>query len=502
MPDGFRSQTPNRIPPTPPYTPGYMTLFGETKPLGTRYTGPVLVEENKNENLEDAEFSKFKMSIREQMIREFHEDAAAQEIILVRKEHEAKLEADAVKALVSGHELNMEELRRRKEEKRKALVDAERTKRQTEMRQRNPTPKGTTSAQSGAAVQIENIRKGQRRVSGQAQPATTNEIHPVPTVLVEHAPDDVPPNSNQSTYGKTETKKQKKTNKSSKKAAASNPKADVVSEKQLNGGPAETTRPSELKTPTKPRGILKDPSTRIDRKPTVEDVSDEEAHSAIKPKQQQENGPAGIFAEPNRAPSTNPFGPDDDDEIIARFARAYVPKAKKSIKSSPPKQQFEMPMYSNGDEDQSYWDILNGGMGMEQQRGDVSESTTSSGGKHAVWAPPSFDDDSADEGEDSSDLFHSLAFGDTTVDHMPSAPWAGGGPNGQFSAQNVMANNVASKLDPRYKNTPKMRAVTGTSKETNMQNSTGAPGALDGPNWEASMMGKFFGFTHNSQNYA
>ena len=103
MPDCFRPHTPNRAPPTPSYTPGPTALFGETKPLGTRYTGPVLIEENKNESTDDADFAKFKMLIREQMIREFHEEAATLEIDLVRKEHEVKLKADAVKALVAGH---------------------------------------------------------------------------------------------------------------------------------------------------------------------------------------------------------------------------------------------------------------------------------------------------------------------------------------------------------------------------------------------------------------
>lgn len=524
LPDGFRSQTPTRIPPSPSYTPGYTALFSEAKPLGTRYTGPVLVEENKNESPEDADFTKFKMSIREQMIREFHEEAATQEIILVRKEHEAKLEADAVKALVSGHELNMEELRRRKEEKRKTIVDAERTKRKNEMRMRNSTSKGTTSTQPDMAAQMENFRKEQRRASAQAQrlPAT-NETYPVPDEPTEEAPAEVPTNSNQPTTGKTETKKQKKGGKASKKAAASqvqppNLKADATAKKQQSGeGPTEVARPPELKTQAKPRGILKDPSARFDRKPTVEEVSDEEGDSIAKSKKespkQQGNISTKTFAEPNRAPSTNPFGPDSDDEIVTRFARVYEPKMKKSVKSSPPKKQFEIPMFPNDDEDQSYWDILNGGMGLEHQRGDVSESTQSSsggtqssgGGKHAVWAPPSFHDSAdEDEGEDEdgSALFQSLAFGAISVDPLPSAPWAGGGLYSQFSAPNPNISNVTAKPDPRNRNASKTRASMGTSQGVSSPKGAAEPGALDGPNWEAAMMGRFFGPTHSSAGYA
>jgi hypothetical protein len=416
----------------------------------------------------------------------------------------------------------MEELRRRKEEKRKAIVDVERTKRKTEMRMRNSTPKGTTSTQPDLAAQMENFRKEQRRASAQAQrPPTTNETYPVPDEPIEEPPADVPTSSNQPTTGKTETKKQKKGGKASKKAAASrvqlpNSKADAAPEKQQSGEPAEVARPPELKTQAKPRGILKDPSTRFDRKPTVEEVSDEEGDSvAISKKaspKQHGNVPTKIFTEPNRAPSTNPFGSDSDDEIVTRFARVYEPKMKKPVKSSPPKQQFEIPMFSNDDENQSYWDILNGGMGMEQQRGDVSESTqsssggtqSSSGGKHAVWAPPSFHDDSADEDEDedSSDLFQSLAFGAIPVDPLPSAPWAGGGLYGQFSAPNPKTNNVAAKPDPRNKHVSKTRASMGTSQGVSSANGAGEPGALDGPNWDAAMIGRFFGPTHSSASYA
>ena len=45
--DGFRSQTPNRVPPSSP------ALFGGTQSLGTRYTGPMLIEVNKHESPKD-----------------------------------------------------------------------------------------------------------------------------------------------------------------------------------------------------------------------------------------------------------------------------------------------------------------------------------------------------------------------------------------------------------------------------------------------------------------
>jgi len=204
LPDILRSQTPNRPPSTPTYTPGYTALFGETKPLGTRYTGPVLIEENKIESPEDADFAKFKMSIREQMIREFHEEAATLEIILVRKEHEAKLKPDAVKALVAGHELNMEELRRHKEDNRKTLVDAERTKRQNEIRRRNTAPKGMMGTQPEPAVWLNNFTHPKGHSKAWKQVPSSDETYSMPAALADKASAvaDIPATPNQPAVGR------------------------------------------------------------------------------------------------------------------------------------------------------------------------------------------------------------------------------------------------------------------------------------------------------------
>jgi hypothetical protein len=478
----------------------------------------VLIEENRHESLEDADFAKFKMTIREQMITEFHEEAARQEIMLVRKEHEVKLEADAVKALLSGHELNMEELRRQKEDKRKAMVDAERTKRKAEIRRRNFTSKGTVP---DLAAQILSHPKGQSKLSMQVKQPPVFETQPAPEILAEEEPipADVPASSNQSAVGKTETKKQKKAGKNKKTAASrvqpGNSKADAPSEKQED--PEEIVRPPEQKTQAKPRGILKDTSFRFDMKPTVEEISDEEADSWVEPRVEaaklQASKPAGIFAEPQRAPSTRPFGSDSEDDRIPRFAPApTVSKSKKMkepVRSSLSKQQNEatkeQPMFSNGDADQGYWDIINGGMGVEPQQGDASESTSSMGGKHALWSPPVFNEDSGDDGDD---LFNSFAFGGMgPADDMPSVPWAGNvshhknvwspDKNVWSPGQNPIEKNLAAKVDARFRNAPTRKG--GGGKEMSVQNSVGGLGAVDNGSWEAEMMGKLFGL--GSPNY-
>lgn len=461
------------------------------------------------------------MLIREQMIREFHEEAATLEIDLVRKEHEVKLKADAVKALVAGHELNMEELRRQKEDKRKVLVDAERTKRQAEIRRRNPT-------QPELAMRTQTISqpKGQALASGHTKGMsyTINETHPVRAEKESAAPD-IPGSSNQYGTGKKETKKQKNATKASKKAAGSrvqppNPETGVPSEKQVNGeDPVQINRSSEQKIrTTKLRGILKDP---INKKPTIEEVSDAEADSMIEPRRapekSQTSGLSGIFAELHRAPSTRPFGSDttDDDNPFHPARPAEISESKKTKKTAkwpPPMQQtetMEKHIFSDGDENQSYWDIINSGMGMEQQRdieqrqGDVSESSRSSGGKHTLWAPPVYHDDSEDEDEGGS-LFASLALaGSVPVDNMSNTPWARSGPYYEASGPNLMENlNATGKADSRTRYVPNKWGSNNTRKETSLENSTSEPGALDDTNWEAAMMGKFFGLAHNSMRYA
>jgi hypothetical protein len=282
---------------------------------------------------------------------------------------------------------------------------------------------------------------------------------------------------------------------------------------QLDGeGPVEIGQPSDQKTHSKLRGILKDSGTRINRKPTVEEVSDAEADSMVEPRSEPYNQQTSrlprTFAEPNRAPSTRPFGSDSDDEKPTRFARAAVipesKKSKKPTKSSLPMQQTKTTnIFSGGDENQGYWDIINQGLGAEQQQGDASESAaSSSNGKHAVWRPPVFHDDSADEDEDGG-LFHSLAFGASMpVDDMSSAPWAGGGMYQRMPASmQYPKEKIAMKPDPRSRNGSK-GAPRGTGWEGSPQNGMGEPQSRGDTEWEAAMMGKFYEFAHSSANYA
>ena len=85
LPEWLRTRTPNSVPPTPPETQNHKALAGVMsgeRPLGIRYISPVLIEEDNGESLEDTDLVEFKLSIREQMIREFHKEAAELEIIL------------------------------------------------------------------------------------------------------------------------------------------------------------------------------------------------------------------------------------------------------------------------------------------------------------------------------------------------------------------------------------------------------------------------------------
>lgn len=111
-------------------------LSPERRPLGTRYIGPALFDEETEENILEADFAQWKKSLREEMIRNFHEEAMAQEIMLVRNEYEVKLEEEAVKALLVAHEANMLELRQKVDGERKEIINVERVKRLAEIERR------------------------------------------------------------------------------------------------------------------------------------------------------------------------------------------------------------------------------------------------------------------------------------------------------------------------------------------------------------------------------
>lgn len=271
MPDWHRSQTPSRMGPTPPRTPGRDALLQvtpERKPLGSRYTGPALVEleEDIDEHSHDIEFALFKLTIREQMIREFHEEAVTLEINLVRTEHGSKMDPAALKLLVTEHELNMEGLRRQKEEKRREIVDAERTRRKAELRQHVLAQKATAGLQRqagpGNAHSLQNPKLNRAPATwGPAKQALGTSTSAPPVAVEAEVERTFTPTIEVSgpvgsAAGK---KKQKNASKASKKVVA--PRTSM---------PDQPSRPAD-------ENIFRPPSPPNLKKPTVEEVSDEES---------------------------------------------------------------------------------------------------------------------------------------------------------------------------------------------------------------------------------
>lgn len=521
LPEWLRSRTPNSVPPTPPGTQDHKSLLEAMyggKSLGTRYTGPVLIEDDKIESLEDADFAEFKMSIREQMIREFHEEATRLEIILVRKEHEVKLKADAVKALLAGHELNMEELRQMKEDRRKEIVDAERTRRKADIKRRNTGPKDVPGMQGQSSVRMEStsLRKGPSQDSGsynaqinrgkqtksEAVPPHTTEPRPKSPVVIEQlqtpVTDSVRRNPAQPAGSKTETKKQKN-GKGSKKGAASRMKQpelknDSISDKQ----PAEPRPVENARQKKEPQ--TKDQS-RL--KVTVEEVSDTDASARMERGKEIPKQHASVrvdrFAEPYFTPSPHQVESTTDEDWAHRFAQATVPSQFETRRK--PEKSFSANQRHPSDfEEVSGYRYASSGE-MKQQRDGVQESAGSAEEMHAVWRPPVvFDDES---GEENQNLPRSLTFGAKgTADSTSRIPRAEAGWSRMVPHMlRTSENHNAGKKDPAKNRNVSKRGevkVTGYDMESTQNNPAELGNVDDSATWEAAMMQKFIGLAHTS----
>ncbi|THV03932.1 hypothetical protein K435DRAFT_851319 [Dendrothele bispora CBS 962.96] len=116
-----------------------------------RYIGPELLTDHGEPVDEEAEFEQFKIDTRIQKIREFHEEAAEADTQLTRDIAEARKSKSFTRGQeirrVEEHERNMLDLRRRKEDERRMIVDGERQRRKAEQNRRIQTaPIQTTEA--------------------------------------------------------------------------------------------------------------------------------------------------------------------------------------------------------------------------------------------------------------------------------------------------------------------------------------------------------------------
>ncbi|KAL0068992.1 hypothetical protein AAF712_003985 [Marasmius tenuissimus] len=103
------------------------------------YIGPELLDVDYDESVEAEQFREFKMSVRIEMIREFHQDAAEADIQLAltieQANHSGAVSKGMTAQLVEDHERNMLKLRQSKEKERKERVEQERQRRLAEFRQ-------------------------------------------------------------------------------------------------------------------------------------------------------------------------------------------------------------------------------------------------------------------------------------------------------------------------------------------------------------------------------
>ena len=120
----------------------------KAKAIRQSYVGPIV--NDPNEALSDEEdFERFKMNIRIQKIVEFHQAAAQADIdlaVAIYKDRKAQNnDVQEVSSKVTNHQKRMFQLQLEKEEERKKIVAAERSKRRSELRRR-PGRSGTLIA--------------------------------------------------------------------------------------------------------------------------------------------------------------------------------------------------------------------------------------------------------------------------------------------------------------------------------------------------------------------
>ncbi|KAG8216522.1 hypothetical protein J3R82DRAFT_6638 [Butyriboletus roseoflavus] len=136
----FNTSSPQYSPPNPT-TKFSPPTNAENLPLGKRYIGPVIMDEEPDPMDEDLlkskmadEYQQYKISLRIQMIYQFHAEAAEFEIKLVETLLTDQGTKESRARAVQEHETSMMRLREQKEEERKRLCAEERERRREEIR--------------------------------------------------------------------------------------------------------------------------------------------------------------------------------------------------------------------------------------------------------------------------------------------------------------------------------------------------------------------------------
>lgn len=137
----FKTSSPQYSPPNPT-TKFSPPINADNLPLGKRYIGPVIMDEEPDPMDEDLlkskmadEYQQYKISLRIQMIYQFHAEAAEFEIKLFETLLTDQGTKESRSRAVQEHETSMMRLREQKEEERKRLCAEERERRREEVRQ-------------------------------------------------------------------------------------------------------------------------------------------------------------------------------------------------------------------------------------------------------------------------------------------------------------------------------------------------------------------------------
>ncbi|THU97926.1 hypothetical protein K435DRAFT_777726 [Dendrothele bispora CBS 962.96] len=146
-----------------------------------RYIGPELLADPTEATDEEAEFEKFKIDIRIQKIREFHDEAAEADIQFMKDIAEARKSKpfthEQESERLQKHELDMLKLRKRKEEERKEIVQNERQKKRAELLQRVQSTSASVEERPElqASISTSEGQRGSSAVTGTSDTPTIRE---------------------------------------------------------------------------------------------------------------------------------------------------------------------------------------------------------------------------------------------------------------------------------------------------------------------------------------
>ncbi|KAH0834889.1 hypothetical protein J3R83DRAFT_10535 [Lanmaoa asiatica] len=182
----LKTSSPQYSPPNPT-TKFSPAINVENLPLGKRYIGPVISDEEPDPMDEELlkskmadDYQQYKISLRIQMIYQFHAEAAEYEIKLFEMLLADEGTKESRARAVQEHETSMMRLREQKEEERKRLCAEEREKRREEIRQHLAQRRSMQNREVDPGSKTNPSKPGPEKMSVQRPGKATHQKENVP----------------------------------------------------------------------------------------------------------------------------------------------------------------------------------------------------------------------------------------------------------------------------------------------------------------------------------